>query len=67
MAFIAKRNWFLDYTFLILQKDVLDLSKIENITEMPKLLTLLASRVASLLKVEESDSLTACPTSMLWE
>lgn len=48
-----KQNWFLDYISLVLQKDVLDLSKIENVSEMPRLLTLLAARVGSLLNLEE--------------
>lgn len=48
-----RSEWFNDYVSLVLQKDVLDLSRIENITQMPHLLMLLASRVGGLLNVEE--------------
>jgi predicted AAA+ superfamily ATPase len=48
-----RRAWFNDYISLILQKDVLDLSKIEHVTQMPHLLSLLASRVGGLLNTEE--------------
>ena len=46
-------EWFNDYISLVLQKDVLDLSKIENLTQMPNLLMLLASRTGALLNTEE--------------
>lgn len=46
-------EWFNDYISLVLQKDILDLSKIENVTQMPNLLTLLASRVGGILNTEE--------------
>ncbi|MBF8262482.1 MAG: uncharacterized protein HW387_147 [Parachlamydiales bacterium] len=45
--------WINDYIALVLQKDVMDLSRIENLTQMPHLLMLLASRVGGLLNVEE--------------
>ncbi|MBI5346718.1 MAG: ATP-binding protein [Chlamydiae bacterium] len=48
-----RQNWFNDYISLVLQKDLLDLSQIENITNVPNLLTLLASRVGGLLNTEE--------------
>lgn len=48
-----KRDWFNDYISLVLQKDILDLSRIENVSQMPYLLTLLASRVGGLLNNEE--------------
>lgn len=48
-----RQDWFNDYISLILQKDVLDLSKIENVNQMPHLLMLLGARVGSLLNVEE--------------
>jgi len=50
----AKRmNWFDAYTSLTLQKDVLELSRIENITHIPNLLKVLAARVGGLLNMEE--------------
>lgn len=48
-----RKEWFQDYVFLVLQKDILELSKIEDITQIPHLLMLLASRVGSLLNIEE--------------
>jgi len=48
-----RSEWFNDYISLVLQKDILDLSRIENITQMPHLLMLLASRVGGLLNTEE--------------
>lgn len=47
------REWFNDYISLVLQKDILDLSRIENITRIPQLLTLLASRTGGLSNTEE--------------
>ena len=46
-------NWFNDYISLVLQKDILDLSRIESIHQMPHLLMLLATRVGGLLNNEE--------------
>ena len=48
-----RQDWFNDYTSLVLQKDVLDLSKIENLTQIPNLLMLLAARVGGLLNMED--------------
>jgi predicted AAA+ superfamily ATPase len=48
-----RHDWFNDYVSLILQKDILDLSKIENVTQMSNLLTLLAARAGALLNMEE--------------
>ena len=48
-----RAEWFNDYVSLVLQKDILDLSKIENITNIPNLLTLIAARAGSLLNTDE--------------
>jgi uncharacterized protein len=48
-----RHDWFNDYISLVLQKDMLDLSKIENVTQVPHLFMLLASRAGSLLNSEE--------------
>ena len=48
-----KLEWFNDYISLVLQKDILDLSKIENTTHIPNLFMLLAARTGSLLNTEE--------------
>lgn len=45
--------WFGAYLTAILQRDVRDLANIEGLTEMPRLLSLLATRTASLLNVAE--------------
>jgi len=45
--------WFGAYITAILQRDVRDLANIEGLTEMPRLLSLLATRTASLLNVAE--------------
>ncbi|MFH1253916.1 MAG: ATP-binding protein [bacterium] len=48
-----RNEWFNDYISLVLQKDILDLSRIENVNQIPNLLMLLASRVGGLLNTEE--------------
>lgn len=48
-----RSNWFNDYVSLVLQKDILDLSKIEHLPKISQLLMLLASRVGGLLNTEE--------------
>ncbi len=48
-----RHAWFNDYVTLVLQKDVLDLSRIENVTQLPHLLALLAMRIGGLLNKEE--------------
>lgn len=46
-------DWFNDYASLVLQKDILDLSKIENLSQVPNLLSILASQVGGLLNESE--------------
>jgi len=46
-------TWFNSYITTILQRDVRDLANIEGLTVMPQLLSLLASRTASILNVED--------------
>lgn len=48
-----RESWFKNYIKLILQKDILDLSHIENIDSIPKLLRLIAGRSGSLVNVSE--------------
>lgn len=52
---LAKKrdSWFKSYVKLILQKDILDLSHIENIESIPRLLRLIAGRAGSLVNVSE--------------
>ncbi|KKQ32172.1 MAG: hypothetical protein US49_C0014G0019 [candidate division TM6 bacterium GW2011_GWF2_37_49] len=50
---VQRNEWFNDYISLVLQKDIIDLSRIENINQIPNLLMLLASRVGGLLNTQE--------------
>lgn len=45
--------WFASYISAILQRDVRDLAHIDGLTEMPRLLALLAARVGGLLNMSE--------------
>jgi predicted AAA+ superfamily ATPase len=45
--------WFEAYVTALLQRDVRDLANIEGLTEMPRLLSLLAGRVGGLLNISE--------------
>jgi uncharacterized protein len=48
-----KNSWFYSYITTILQRDIKDISNIEGIQEMPRLLRLLASRSGSLLNMSD--------------
>ncbi len=48
-----RRAWFDSYITTILQRDVRDIANIEGLTELPRLLTLLAARAATLLNFAE--------------
>ena len=48
-----RRAWFNSYVMTILQRDVRDLSHIEGLGAMPRLLSLLASRTGTLLNYAE--------------
>jgi predicted AAA+ superfamily ATPase len=45
--------WFAAYVSALLQRDVRDLANIEGLTDMPRLLSLLAGRVGGLLNMSE--------------
>lgn len=49
----ARLYWFRDYISTILQKDIIDLSKIEYINDIPRLLSLCAGRAGSLMNTSE--------------
>jgi predicted AAA+ superfamily ATPase len=59
------RAWFASYLTTILQRDVRDLASIENLTALPRLLSLLAARVASLLNYAELSRSSGLPASTL--
>ncbi len=48
-----RRAWFNSYLTTILQRDVRDLANVEGLSEMPRLLTLLATRIGSLLNLSD--------------
>lgn len=60
-----RRAWFSSYITTILQRDVRDLANIEGLTELPRLLSLLATRAASLVNYAELSRSTALPQSTL--
>lgn len=57
--------WFAAYITALLQRDVRDLANIEGLTEMPRLLSLLATRAGSLLNVSELSRSCGIPNSTL--
>lgn len=50
---IRRQDWFASYLATILQRDVRDLANIEGLTDMPRLLSMLAARAGGLLNVAE--------------
>jgi predicted AAA+ superfamily ATPase len=48
-----RQDWFASYLATILQRDVRDLANIEGLTDMPRLLSMLAARAGGLLNVAE--------------
>jgi predicted AAA+ superfamily ATPase len=60
-----RRAWFNSYVLTILQRDVRDLSRIEGLNAMPRLLTFLASRVGTLLNHAEVSRSLGVPQSTL--
>lgn len=57
--------WFAAYVTALLQRDVRDLANIEGLTDMPRLLTLLAGRIGSLLNMSELSRGTTIPQTTL--
>ena len=57
--------WFVAYITALLQRDVRDLANIEGLTDMPRLLSLLAARVGSLLNMSELSRSSGIPNSTL--
>ena len=53
MSTTLRARWFHDYIETILQKDIIDLSNIEFVREIPRLLSLCAARAGSLVNVSE--------------
>lgn len=51
-------DWFKGYITTILQRDVLDISRIEGLAELPNLLELIASRAGNLINVADLSRIT---------
>ncbi|MBI5365861.1 MAG: ATP-binding protein [Planctomycetes bacterium] len=60
-----RRAWFGSYLTTLLQRDVRDLARIEGLTEMPRLLALLATRVAGLFNASDISRGCGMPLSTL--
>jgi hypothetical protein len=62
----ARRGaWFRSYLTALLERDVRDLAQIEGLTSLPRLLSLLAARSASLLNIAELSRSTGLPHTTL--
>ncbi len=63
----AKRRarWYESYVTTILQRDVRDLANIEGLTQMPRLLQLLAARTGALMNYSEVSRSSGLPNSTL--
>ncbi len=60
-----RRAWFGSYITTILQRDVRDISNIRDLADLPRLLTLVASRTASLLDYADLSRSLAMPQTTL--
>lgn len=61
-----RRNaWFKSYITTILQRDVRDISNIEGLTQLPRLLSLMGARVGSLLNSTEFSRSAGIPQTTL--
>lgn len=62
----ARRDaWFRSYIAALLQRDVRDLANIEKLTDLPRLLNLLAARVGCLMNVAEISRAIGIPHTTL--
>ena len=60
-----RHAWFSSYITTILQRDVRDLANIEGLTDMPRLLMLLATRVGGILNMSELSRSCGIPHTTL--
>ena len=60
-----RHDWFASYISAILQRDVRDLANIEGLTDMPRLLALLAARSSGLLNASELSRSSTIPQTTL--
>lgn len=62
---VRKKTWMASYVTAVLQRDVRDISNVEDLTAMPRLLALLASRAGSLLNFADLARAVTIPQSTL--
>jgi predicted AAA+ superfamily ATPase len=60
-----QKAWFSSYITTILQRDVRDIANIEKLTDLPRLLSLFASRAGTLLNYAEFSRSSAIPQTTL--
>lgn len=60
-----RQAWFRSYVTTILQRDVRDLARIEGLSELPRLMALLAARASSLANVAELSRSMGLPHTTL--
>ena len=60
-----RRAWFDSYLTALLERDVRDLSNIEGLVEMPRLLSLLAARLCGLLNLADISRSSGIPQTTL--
>lgn len=60
-----RHAWFGSYVTTILQRDVRDISNIEGLSDLPRLLSLIAARAMSLVNYSEVSRAAAMPQSTL--
>jgi predicted AAA+ superfamily ATPase len=60
-----RRAWFGGYLTTILQRDIRELSNIDDLTMMPRLLELLATRICALLNIADISRSIAIPQTTL--
>ncbi len=60
-----RRNWFMSYVTTVLQRDVREVSDVEHIDDLPRLLHLLATRVGALLNYADVSRALSIPHTTL--
>ncbi len=60
-----REDWFRAYVSALLQRDVRDLAQVERLSDLPRLLSLLAGRAASLLNISDLSRGLGIPLSTL--
>lgn len=57
--------WFRSYATTILQRDIRDIAHVDGLTELPRLLAILAARAATVLNISDLSRTAAVPLSTL--